>query len=250
MNIDIDNDANAQGVHQLFCHMRKVEDPPIVHFHVGTDDFHGFLCIEPNDTACNRVGRIDCDGGDALGFDELGDSDIGHCNGNSGCKNKCAAFCQDQGLNTYGSHCATSQHACKCRCIDRRAGLAGEPGIAQCYLGVHISIRNTFPCKGAELFDFGDRCFPLTTSSTTAEIDHADFSQSQIGPRVETGASIQCDDISSHSATGLDLEGQIPVIFNAPSFQDAILSLHMPCVDSPTPKPTATERPTRTPIHH
>ena len=249
MTIDIDNDANAQGVHQLFCHMRKrTHDTvaPLVDFHVGTDEFQGFLCIRPQDSACNRVGSIDCDGGTALGFDELADSDIGHCNGNGGCKSKCAAFCQSQGLNSYGSRCAPSQHACKCRCIDRRAGMAGEPGIAQCYLGVHITIKDNNSCAGAPLLDFGDRCFPMTTSSTTTEVDHADFSQSQIGPRVETGTPIQCDAISSDAATGLDLEGQIPVIFGAPSFQDAILSLHMPCVDTPTPKPTNTARPTST----
>ena len=240
INVDIVNDATATGEHALLCHVKSI-DPLFIHYLSGTNDFAGYLCITPSASACSRTGKIACNGGVPLGFFALGDSDIGHCGGNAGCKNKCKTFCQNEGLKTYGSHCALAQSKCECRCISRNTSSFDQPGTAQCYLGAHVSIEAALPCgDGDAFFDFGDRCFPMTTDSTTAEIDHADFSQAQIGPIEEDGAPIQCDQISSDMATGLVMDGQVPLIFHPPSSDDVILTLHVPCGASPTPFPTRT----------
>jgi hypothetical protein len=87
----------------------------------------------------------------------------------------------------------------------------------------------------------------MTTSSTTAVIQHADFTPSQIGPIDDTGVPISCNQLSTDiSDTGMVLVGQVPVIFNPPAGQDVMLSLHFPCVEA-TVKPTPTARPTSTP---
>lgn len=213
-------------------------DPRFIHFASGTTDFAGWLCIMQTYNVCGAkrgTGEIDCNGGGALGFDVLADSNIGHCGGNAACKNKCDTFCRNEGQKKYGSHCALPQHRCECRCITRHAGSSGVPGIAQCYLGAHVTIEAALPCGDGDAFvDFGDHCFPMTTSSTTATIKHADFSQSQIGPIDETGASIPCDQFSSpQRANGLVMDGQVPIIFNPPSSHDVILTLHLPCGSPP-----------------
>ena len=225
--------TSGQGEHDLFCPVKNI-DPVFIHYLSGTNDFAGYLCITPSTSACSRKGTIACNGGVPLGFFARADSDIGHCGSNGGCKNKCKTFCQNEGLKTYGSHCALAQSKCECRCISRNTSSFDQPGTAQCYLGAHVSIEAALPCgDGDAFFDFGDRCFPMTTDSTTAEIDHADFSQAQIGPIEEDGAPIQCDQISSDMATGLVMDGQVPLIFHPPSSHDVILTLHVPCGSPP-----------------
>jgi len=197
-----------------------------------------WLCIKS--TAACRQGKIDCQGGSALGFDTLADSDIGSCSSQDGCKNKCAAYCVANGKKIDGSHCASSQAKCECRCIDRTAGPAGGRGVAQCYIGAHITLKLNSACTGAAVVDYGNRCFPMTTSSSTAVVAHADFSEAQIGPIEETGTTVRCGQLGTKK---LVLAGQVPVIFNPPSSHDVILTL-----DLPSGFPTKTERPTRTPV--
>jgi hypothetical protein len=219
----------------------------------------GVVCITPIGGCA--AGRIDCDGGSALGVALRSDTNIGTCADNDQCRAQCSALCAQTGsaplaagctgfcTGSADHHCVVdadclpgdgncngpdpaSINVCQCHCLNDAVGDPGRPGELQCNLGTRLVIENAAPCDGRDiLLDAGSACIPLSTASVSSVILDANLEPgAQLpagGPAMSQGAPIACSQLYEGTTSDLRIRGAVN--FLGSSIGDLVTQVFMDC---------------------
>ena len=170
-----------------------------------------WACVNPPTGTC-PAGEIDCNGGNAMGLNLVGNHNIGPCTSNADCASQCTTkcattssvpfgtnggqcegFCTDgaQSPCTLDSQClalgqgscngpdgAGFGNICDCTCLADSGGPAGAAGELSCQLAFNLTVEpnpgNGTACDGADTsINVGPACAPLTTASSSGIINNA-----------------------------------------------------------------------------
>ncbi len=233
---DIENVDQGTGKAPCTCTIQEFD--PIVITGIGT------ACVTPGSDPC-PVGEVDCDGGNVLDWDTIGDHDIGVCTSNSDCSFQCDMHCGSLGPGSYtqalstqgcegfcsgganndlactmdsdcpGGSCGGADpvgHAgtCQCTCL----AMVGDPSRAggiKCSTPANIFITTPAgsPCTDPPSIDLGTVCIPVTTERATVVVLNANVDPGDIGPDTDLGIPSDCADLDASVLTGTRFIGQL-----------------------------------------